>query len=384
MNQPAKLDTIAPSLRGAIAPATKNAAAATVSTSAIDGLDGISISTGRSSLGSSQQPIDISVDKTAKASLAFFSIQHLLPVLPGWTVSLAGHIVLLILLGVVATNPLRDGSELRLDGIMVDASPNPVVEDMFNAVEQTDVDLLNVDVAALNSEASAETAEIIRDDGFDVSLMEGMSDGIGLEAMAQSGLTPIATTDEGGVQGETEGTKTQFFGTEASGSRFVFIIDASDSMNEGYRWHQALDELEKSIDQLTEDQQVLVLLYNFQTFPMFDLAPNDLKLLTVSDKFKTALNKWLEDQVPIGGTRPAHALSYSLSLKPDAIFLLSDGMLADNSIQVLAKENRARNRRGGDFSKIPVHTISLGPSEDGAELMKFIAEHNNGDFNWVR
>jgi hypothetical protein len=58
--------------------------------------------------------------------------------------------------------------------------------------------------------------------------------------------------------------------------------------------------------------------------------------------------------------------------------------LADNSIQVLAKENRARNPRRGDFSKIPVHTISLGPSEDGAELMKFIAEHNNGEFNWVR
>jgi hypothetical protein len=384
MDQPAKLDTISPSLRGAIAPTAKDAAPAIVPTSAVDGLDGFSISTGQHSLDPSEPRVEISVDKTAKAGLAFFSVQNLLTILPGWTFSLASHIVLLILLGFVATNPLRDATTLRLDGIMVDATPNPIIEDTFNAVEQTDVNLLKVDVAALNSEASADTAEIIRDDGFDVSLIEGMSDGIGLEAMAQSGLTPIATTDDGGVQGETSGSKTQFFGTEASGSRFVFIIDASDSMNEGFRWHQALDELEKSIDQLTEDQKVVVLLYNFQTFPMFDLSREELKMFAVSDKFKTALNKWLEDQIPIGGTRPAHALSYSLSLKPDAIFLLSDGMLADNSIQVLARENAARNPRQGDLSKIPVHTISLGPSEDGAELMKFIAEHNNGKFNWVR
>ena len=380
MNQQAKLDTISPSLRGPIAPAPRNATTAIESTSA----DEISISTGRSSLASTQQTVEISVDKAAKVSVAFFSAQNLLAILPGWTVSLASHIVLLILLTVIATNPLRDGTTLSLDGLMIDATTEPVMEEMYNAVEQTDVNLLKVDVAALNSEASADTAEIIREDGFDVSLMEGMADGIGLEAMAQSGLTPLPTADEGGIQGETDGSSTEFFGTTAAGSRFIFIIDASDSMNEGFRWHQALNELQKSISKLSEEQKVLVLLYNFQTFPMFDGVPEELKLLPVSDKFKEALTQWLDDQVPIGGTRPAHALSYSLSLKPDAIFLLSDGMLADNSIQVLARENAARDPRNGDFSKIPVHTVSLGPNEDGAELMKFIADNNDGEFNWVQ
>ncbi len=379
MNESGKLQTITPALR--------NAAAVTSSASkpgnrANAGDEGFSIATGRATSGSVAPGTRISIDRAAKVSVAFFSIQNLLTLTPGWLFSFVSHVAVLILLTVIATSPLRDDAALRLDGLMVDPSPNADVEDMLDSIEQPEVDLLTVDVAALNSEASDEVADIVRDDGLEVSLLEGVADGIGMEAMANSGLTPIDNADEGGVEG-TEGTSTKFFGTEASGSRFVFIIDASDSMNEGARWHQALNELQNSISQLNEEQKALVLLYNFQTFPMFDIAPEELKLLPVSGEFKSALTKWLNKQVPIGGTRPAHALSFSLSLKPDAIFLLSDGMLADNSIQILARDNPARNPKEGDFSKIPVHTISLGPSEEGARLMKFIAENNDGEFNWV-
>ena len=379
MSQPGKLDTISPTLRKvAVVPAP-------VQTSENDfDYGSLSISTGHASSVQTDSGIRISVDKAAKTGVAFFSIQNLLAMSPGWSFSLVSHAVLFVLLTVIATTSQIDKSALRLDGLMVDAAAVPDVDDLMNEHELNETELLKVDVAALNSEASEDTAEIIRDDGLEVSLMEGFSDGIGMEAMAQTGLTPLPNLDEGGIVGAEDGTSPQFFGTEAMGNRFVFIIDASDSMNEDYRWHQAIRELEKSIGKLGEDQTALVLLYNFQTFPMFDTRPESLKMLPVTEKFKKALSRWLDLQRPTGGTRPAHALSYSLTLDPDAIFLLSDGLLADNSIQLLARENAARDPENGDFSKIPIHTVSLGPNEAGAELMKFIADNNDGKFTWVR
>jgi len=386
MSQSGKLETISPSLRKDLASApvvtTTNVSAGK---SLKVGKAELQISSDRSAAIETPGSINISLDRSATGSAAFFSVQNLLSILPGWSVSLVGHGAALVLLAVIATSPLHDGEAVRLDGLMLDATEVADAQDIQNETELTESDLLKIDVAALNSEASEDTAEIVREDGFAVSLMEGMADGIGMDAMANTGLTPIEVSDEGGVQGNTEGKSTQFFGTEATGSRFIFIIDGSGSMTQGFRWHQAVREVEKSIGQLTEKQEALVLVYNFQTFPMFHTPPADLKLLPVTEDFKAALSQWLNGLTPIGGTRPAHALNYSLSLKPDAIFLLSDGLLADNSIHVLARKNKFPDpENDGEVVKIPIHAVSLGPDEDGAELMKLIAENNDGQFNWVR
>ena len=387
MNQPEKLDTISPSLRHAAA-AGKSSPAKTFTAPSNQPGNGsleskVSISTDRVPAKSSPEAFNISLHDTAKTSVAFFSLQYLLTVMPGWLFSFAGHALLLVVLTVIATSPLLDETALQLDGLILDVGAVPDTEEMLPDTDMTELNLLNVDVAALNSEASSDKAEIIRDDGFEISLLEGLADGIGLDAMADTGLTPLPSADEGGISGN-DGSSTQFFGTNAMGSRFVFIIDASDSMNEGFRWHQAVRELEASIDKLTKDQKALVLLYNLQTFPMFDTPPEELKLLPVTEDFKKRLSQWLATQVPIGGTRPAFALEYSLSLDPDAIFLLSDGMLADNSIQVLAKHNRIRGEKNRKVVKVPIHTVSLGPNALGAEVMKIIADNNDGEFTWEK
>jgi len=388
MNQPGKLDTISPSLRREPSLAATVITSSPVSNEAPSNIGAssadIAISTGRATVDPSAEAFNISLGNTARTSAAFFSLQHLLAILPGWSVSFASHAVLLILLTVIATSSLRDEESVRLDGMIIDVAAFPDDDQMQVETEMSELNLLKVDVAALNSEASNEKEQIIRQDGIPVSLLEGMADGIGLEDMANTGLTPLPTSDEGGIAGETDGTSTQFFGTQAIGSRFIFIIDASDSMNEGFRWHHAVRELEASIDKLGSDQKALVLLYNFQTYPMFNTPADELELLPVTKEFKTNLRSWLGRQIPIGGTRPAHALGYSLSLKPDAIFLLSDGMLADNSVKVLARQNAARDPANGDFTKIPIHTVSLGPNVAGAELMKFIADNNDGEFTWSK
>ena len=196
---------------------------------------------------------------------------------------------------------------------------------------ESETELLSTDVAAMNSEAAKAPVELVRDEGFSVSLLEGLGDGIGTEAMSSSGLTPVSSSAGGGAESGGDGSGTQFFGAEANGDRFVFVIDASGSMSTGFLWERAVMELGKSLKNLDEEKKVMVLLYNSQTIPMFNTDPAKLKMLPVSYKFRAALGTWLSQQIPNGKTQPAHALSYGLSLDPDAIFLLSDGQITDNS-----------------------------------------------------
>lgn len=396
MNQPRKLETVTPPRRSdsgtTAAPASQKKPPAkrtadTASPPADAELLQFRVRSDRAqpirSISISAQAIPrLQTDPTSNLDPQPFTKKKLLTLLPGWSISLVGHVALLVILAIVVANPNVGPGSIGLDGQLVDASE--AVDDELPANELLeDSNVLEVDLAALNSEASFDTADVLHDQGVDVSLMEGFEHGDGLEGLASSGLTPIESSDNGGISGD-KGNAASFFGSKAEGSRFVFIIDYSDSMNEGFRWERALMELEKAIGGLTEKEQAVVLLYNFQTFPMFGALPENVKLLPVSDVFKKSLHEWLATQRPFGGTRPAHALQYSLSLRPDAIFLLSDGLLADNSLEVVAELNRFPVRDSDVEMKIPIHTISLGPNVKGAEIMKFIADTNEGSFNWVR
>lgn len=306
------------------------------------------------------------------------------PLMSGW-ISLISHTAVLVILALVVKPQLEDKA-ISLDGLMVDGGHVEALLDPLDQGQQEDNEMIQVDVNAFNSEASPEVADVVHDTGVDVSLLEGMALGDGLEGMASSGLTPLETADDGGITGNGEGggNEASFFGTKAAGTRFVFIIDFSDSMNDDQRWEQALDELDKAMYKMESDVEVLVLLYNFRTFPMLNIDPEKLELVPVTEEFKKELKDWLTIQRPFGGTRPAHALSYSVSLKPDAIFLLSDGLIVDNSIAVLEEQNTFENPETGEISRIPVHTISLGPDVRGAEVMKLIADDNLGKFLWVK
>ena len=339
----------------------------------------VQIVSGEAGLVDLSQAIEIDTKSMAGVGL----LSGFLMWLPSWSISLFGHVTLIIFLAVVATSSVGNKPSLDLDAIFVE--PNEITDatEYDRELNEVETELLNIDVAALNSEASEKTADLVREEGVQVSLFEGEGAGFGLKDLADSGLTPVETVDDEGVVGD-EGKTTNFFGTEAKGNRFVFIIDASGSMTDGFLWQRAVTELGKSLGKLDEKQKVMVLLYNSHTIPMFNTPPDELKMLPVTHKFKVALGKWLYDQNPFGKTMPAHALRYGLSLQPDAIFLLSDGQLNDNSFEMLAQLNLPQKTKEGDATKVPVHTISLGPNELGVLLMRMIADSNDGNFVRVK
>ena len=93
-----------------------------------------------------------------------------------------------------------------------------------------------------------------------------------LEALSEkaaepSGLEGLAlgtTGDGGGVAGEAAA---EFFGIGGYGQSFVYVVDCSDSMNEGGKFERAIYELLQSIEQLSGDQRYFVIFYNDDAYP---------------------------------------------------------------------------------------------------------------------
>jgi hypothetical protein len=156
-----------------------------------------------------------------------------------------------------------------------------------------------------------------------------------------------------------------FFGVKAKGKVFVFVVDCSGSMVDNSRMVRAKLELRRSIMRLQYPQRFKVLLYN-------DDLVNTAGPSPVSADLNHKLNalRWLDAIEPSGGTEPLPALSLAVALRPDAIFLLSDGEYPEG----IAADIAGRNR-----TKVPIHCIDLSGGAAGDQLRQ-IAADSGGKF----
>lgn len=155
-----------------------------------------------------------------------------------------------------------------------------------------------------------------------------------------------------------------FFGIHARGSFFVYVVDCSGSMVLDDRLARAKDELRRSIRQLVEPQRFQVVFYNDRAIPMPGGLPRSASLLS-----KGQLLEWLRLIGPDGETDPRPALGLALAMRPDAIFLLSDGEFPEGTVEDVARLNTR---------KLPIHCVDLS-GETGAQLER-IARDSGGQF----
>ncbi len=159
--------------------------------------------------------------------------------------------------------------------------------------------------------------------------------------------------------------KTQFFGIQAKGQFFVYVVDCSESMLDEDRLIRAKRELRRSVNSLQFPQRFKVLFYNDRVLPMPGAVPKS------ADTFaKDQLAQWLTLIEPHGGTEPRMAMNQAIGLKPDAIFLLSDGAFPDGAVEAI----NARNAK-----HIPIHCIDLAGGQGGDHL-KRIAQASGGKY----
>jgi hypothetical protein len=166
---------------------------------------------------------------------------------------------------------------------------------------------------------------------------------------------------------EKNSGKADFFGVAESGKRFVYVVDKSSSMT-GERFENARKELLKSIKKLTPSQSFFIVFYDTTSYPQ----PIS-KLAQATDANIRKMSTWANGAIPNGGTDPMEAIEMALRLKPDAIFILSDGEFDDSIVDRTTMLN----------AKKPVIKINTIGFQNDAETLRAIAERNHGAYRFV-
>jgi hypothetical protein len=157
-----------------------------------------------------------------------------------------------------------------------------------------------------------------------------------------------------------------FFGMRSRGQFFVYVVDCSESMIDDDRLPRATIELRRSVFALKEPQRFEVIFYNSESIPM----PGGPRPRTADTQAKNLLLSWLRLIEPVGGTDPRPALKQALMLRPDAVFLLSDGAFPDGTVGEVGRLNTRQ---------IPIHCVDVTGGLAGDQL-KRIAEASGGQY----
>jgi hypothetical protein len=181
------------------------------------------------------------------------------------------------------------------------------------------------------------------------------------------------------ASGNSDGDGAAFFGSYASGNRFVYVLDSSRSMLEDDRWTYACNQLIDSLNGLRSDQEFFVICFDAKTSLLFNTLPAKLRYVQPNDDNVPRVRRWLRNRELGKATMPAEALQVALTLRPDAIFLLSDGELQDNTMAML----RMVNGFSPNYRQIPIHTIHLF-SAQGRQTLEQLARENAGSFTPVQ
>ena len=302
--------------------------------------------------------------------------------LPSWLVSTVLHLVLLILLAVWSMGNAPGKQVVLVE--LTEAAQS--LDTMANEIEHAEIVLeesAEMELAELEP-LELEAPEIPQEMMESLDLPDALlpkDHGLELARFGAAGFG--AQSSKSSDASSSGGPGASFFGVESDGNQFVFVIDCSGSMR-GSRWYRAVKELNEAISDLEPTQEFLVLLYNSGMKVMFDKSLVKAGLVFAHEDNRLRSQRWLRKQRPNGGTYPSQAMYAALMMSPDAIFLLSDGELQDNTADLLQIWNVDREDSYGEQSKIPIHTISLGPKGVGHQMMKSIAGDNNGEFYWAR
>jgi len=171
---------------------------------------------------------------------------------------------------------------------------------------------------------------------------------------------PPSNYDLDDARDEPPWRQTSFFGIRARGQFFVYVLDQSGSMVDDDRLTRATIELRRSVFALQSPQRFEVIFYNDEATAM----PGGPIPRPADQHNKNLLTNWLHLIDPDGGTSPRSALKQALALRPDAVFLLSDGEFPEGTVEAVAGANK-RN--------IPIHCIDRAGGLAGDHLQRIAA-----------
>lgn len=187
-----------------------------------------------------------------------------------------------------------------------------------------------------------------------------------------SGAGDIGSSSGLGEGGGSGSGSASFFGVEATGSRFIYIIDVSGSMAVGGKLQALQQELVKSIEGLTEAADFLIITYSSGASPL----QGRTEWSHGDQRGKRFARRGIAKLSASGGTNPSPAFSLAFGLRPppDVIYFMTDGEFNEEVASEIASLNAEL--------KIPIHCIAF-VSRDSERVMRKIASDSGGTYTFV-
>ncbi|MBT4767928.1 MAG: hypothetical protein HOO04_06165 [Phycisphaerae bacterium] len=172
---------------------------------------------------------------------------------------------------------------------------------------------------------------------------------------------------DGDSQHEDPAVTVDFFGVQAEGRFFCYVIDVSGSMEQNGGMLKLRMELERSLSSLPRGTRFAVLPFNHT------LRDLQSQWTAASPAKASDLGRRLSRIGAKGGTNPSPAFDWAfrrLSPRPDAIFFMTDGQVKQEKqlLSQLATLN-------ANMPRTRIHTIGLGGGADLRFLDQLAGQH---------
>lgn len=173
----------------------------------------------------------------------------------------------------------------------------------------------------------------------------------------------------------------------AGGTRFAYVVDFSGSIIVAV---DALKrELKRSVGKLSKQQSFNVIIFysvSGQRAEEFRTERFTARMQPATNDAKQAFFDWIDRKQPSGSTEPLAALQQALRMRPDAVFLFSDGWF-DERVESAVQQVNADV--GAQIHCLVFDELLLQDTSDvprltrGAQRLQRIAEASNGQFKVV-
>jgi len=183
--------------------------------------------------------------------------------------------------------------------------------------------------------------------------------GVGGGGKEPGGLEGLGPGDPGG---------TRIFDVPEEARKIVYVVDRSGSMTDSIddvQW-----ELKRSIGELDEEKEFHVIFYS--SGPPLEMPTR--RLVSATDRNKEMAFEFIEGIIAEGETDPSKALERAFAVRPELVYLLTDGEFDRAIVGLVGGLNAA--------AKVKVHTIAFR-YRIGEKVLKEIADGNGGNYKFV-
>lgn len=288
------------------------------------------------------------------------------PGLLGLMLSVCLHLALLVVLAPIIIGAAPGGGEG--DGVTA-ALPSVTESELTGLTEAT----LPVPSVGDELASQADAMEL----PIDAAPAEGTGEEVGLLASGLAGGTGGSGTARGiGLSAAGGGGSARFFGVEARGARFAFVVDVSGSMNQDRKLEALKEALLSSVDGLLEQTSVCIIVYSGDAYSI--TGSNWLR----ADRGREEARRAILSLSATGPTNPMPGfdIAFGLTPRPDAIYFMTDGVF-EKSVDDRLPAYVERLNRAAE-TPTALHCITF--VDRGSErLMRRLARSSGGTYTHV-